>query len=129
VLAVSGGCGANGPELLPVSGVVTLDGQPVAEAAVLFTAVAKGPAASATTDPQGRFQLMTVNRPGAVAGDYRVTVTKQEVKGVGDFGVVGPDGAQVTWLVPEKYSRPDASGLTATVGRDRQAFDFQLSSP
>ncbi len=122
------GCGRQGPVLLPVSGVVTLDGQPVAEAGVIFTPAEGGPAASGTTDAQGRFQLRTVNESGAVAGEHLVTVTKQETTGLGDFGAVGPEGVKTIWHVPEKYGNRKTSGLKFTVGPDSDDAKIELSS-
>lgn len=122
------GCTKGGLKLLPVSGTVTLDGQPVPDAAVLFIPVQGGPPASATTDAQGRFQLATNNQPGAVPGEHRVTITKQTMHGVTADGRPGPGGIRIEWHVPEQYSRAETSGLTATVGPNNQEFHFQLSS-
>ena len=128
VLSALLGCGQKGPRLVPVTGTVTLDGQPVAHAGILFTPVECGPPASGTTDEQGQFRLRTVNREGAVTGEHRVAVTKSETTGVGDFGAVGPEGITVIWHVPEKYSRPKTSGLEAAVDDDGGEFTFELSS-
>ena len=78
LLTGAAGCGG-GPKLFPVSGLVTLDGQPLADAGVLFVPVDKGPAASGTTDAAGKFRLTTTNRSGAIAGHYGVAISKQEV--------------------------------------------------
>ena len=127
-LLLVAGCGRQGPTLLPASGVVTLDGQPVAEAGVIFTPTDGGPSASGATDSQGRFELRTVNRPGAVAGKHVATVTKQETTGIGEFGAVGPEGIKTIWHVPEKYSNPRTSGLEYHVDRDSSGFAIELSS-
>jgi len=130
VLLIGGlaGCGDGGLTLVPAVGVVTLDGKPVADAGVIFTPVGGGPAASASTDSNGRFQLHTVNRPGAVPGEHVVTVTKQETTGLGDFGAVGPGGIKTIWNVPEKYSNPKTSGLEFEVGRNSGNLQIELSS-
>lgn len=121
------GCGG-GIELLPASGVVAIDGQPVADAGVLFQPVDGGPVASGTTDTNGKFHLTTMNRTGAVSGQHRVTITKNKTVGVHDFGVVGPQGVQTKWIIPQKYSEPEASGLRASVSRNQHEFTFALSS-
>jgi hypothetical protein len=36
---------------------------------------------------------------------------------------------KVTWIVPEKYSRIDSSGLTATVQAGANPIDFDIPSP
>ncbi len=130
LMLVAVGCGRQGPTLLPVSGVVTLDGRPVAEAGLIFTPVEEGPVASGSTDAQGRFQLRTVNEFGAVAGEHLVTVTKQETTGLGDFGAVGPEGVKTIWHVPEKYSNRKTSGLQYTIGpdSDNDTVRIELSS-
>ena len=115
ILAIVG-C-SSGITLLPVSGQVTLDDKPVAGAAVLFQPVAGGPAASGVTDADGNYTLETANRKGAVPGEHKVTVTKKIVKGVREDETVDASGVQIQWLVPEKFSDPDKSGLKRTVAR------------
>jgi hypothetical protein len=124
------GCGQSGPRLVPVTGVVTLDGTPVAGAGVMFKPAGTGnlPPASATTDADGKFSLATLNKPGAALGDYQVSVVKQETSGVGEFGAVAPGGPKVKWIVPQKYGMPEKSGLTATVSEKEHHFEFKLSS-
>lgn len=126
LLATSAGCGR--PRPVPVSGCVTLDGKPVADAGVLFCPTETGPSAAGTTDTIGRFQLATINTPGVLPGPYRVTITKQEILGVGQFGAIGPQSRQIKWIVPEKYGRVETSGLSVEVSREKREFDFPLSS-
>lgn len=128
VFAVLAGCGPGGPRLVPVTGTVTLDGKPVADAGVMFKPSGNLPPATANTDAQGHFSLVTLNRPGAVLGEHQVSIVKQETTGVGDFGAVGPGGVKTTWLVPQKYSIPESSGLKAAVTADQRHFDFSLST-
>lgn len=75
-LAVAG-CGG-GP--VPVRGRVTLDGTPVAGAAVVFLpAGPRGHPASGQTDASGVFRLTTFKKEdGAVRGEYIVVVTKTD---------------------------------------------------
>ncbi len=127
-LGAVAGCGG-GLELAPASGKVTLDSRPLADAAVNFVPVDGGPVASGVTDDQGRFSLATVNRPGAVPGRHRVTVTKQIVTGIAEDGTVEPGGVQIEWIVPQRYAKPDTSGLTATVGGEQQEHTFDLLAP
>jgi hypothetical protein len=126
---VLSGCGPKALELLPVEGTVTLDGAPVEGAAVMFVSEQGGHVATGVTDAQGRFTLQTTNRPGAVAGMHRVTVVKQVTHdpiyeqggGVGEL--------RVEWIIPERYSKPDTSELSANVEPGKPKFRFQLSSP
>lgn len=71
------------PSLVPVSGQVLLDGEPIAGAKVvflpkrLFSADSRvQPAASALTDQQGNFSLQTAGQPGAKTGPYWVLLSK-----------------------------------------------------
>lgn len=127
LLALIAGCGQSGPELAPAQGVVLLDGQPVPDAAVTFQPVDGGPVASGVTNAHGQFKLQTNNRPGALVGEHRVTIVKQEMSGINPDGTAGPGGIQIEWKTPEKYARPETSQLTATVGGS-EAFRFELVS-
>ena len=122
------GCGPGGPTPIPVTGRVTLDGKPVADAAVGLMPVAGGPMASGVTDAQGVFELSTVNKPGAMPGEHAVTVTKVEEIGYNKDGSVGPRGLRSVWHVPQKYSRRETSGLTATVSPEGKELTLELSS-
>jgi hypothetical protein len=69
------GCG--GSKLVPVEGIVTLDGKPVEGATVVFLPDgASGRPAQGLTASDGRFHLSTVSEKGAGPGDYKVVVTK-----------------------------------------------------
>src|SRR5436190_4338876 len=64
---------AGRPPVVPASGVVTHDGQPLAGANIVFLPKSGSHTAFATTDEQGKFQLTTFDAgDGAVAGDYDV---------------------------------------------------------
>jgi hypothetical protein len=68
------GCG--GTKLVPVSGNVTLDGKPVAEATVTFISDDGKYTASGQTDESGNFTLQHSGKEGAPPGNYKVTVIK-----------------------------------------------------
>lgn len=72
-LAPLTGCG---PKLHPVTGTVTMDGKPVADADVLFTSNDGKHLANGHTDDSGNFTLATGGNPGAYEGAYKVTVSK-----------------------------------------------------
>ena len=73
------GCGKSAPEIVPVEGVVLLNGEPLPEAEVQFVPMSPGLGAEyiavATTDERGRFSLACRGRPGACVGENRVTVS------------------------------------------------------
>jgi hypothetical protein len=74
VLAAAGCGGGTGP--VPVHGVVKLDGQPVANAAVVFVAQTPGGRdAYGSTDATGAFRLTTTKPDdGALPGTYKVVI-------------------------------------------------------
>ncbi len=126
------GCGDSGPRVVPVAGTVTLDGEPVDGAGVLFSPRTQGPSASATTDQEGRFRLKTGDLDGAVVGQYGVIITKSESVGVvaeeGEVsGKLGPGWDLINYL-PEVYGNPQESGLEATVTEENNDFAFELKS-
>lgn len=119
-LTVLAGCN-RGLTLVPVRGQVKLDGKPLEGCAVAFQPVEGGPVASGTTDSDGRFELVTVNRPGAVPGEHYVSLTKQRyVKESGNSHYV--------FITPEKYAMPGASGFKANVGSGQGDFSFGMFS-
>lgn len=66
------GCG-QGP--VPVSGKVTLDGEPVAAATLAFVPAVAGRPAFAVTETDGSYQVTTQNPgDGAWPGEYTVTI-------------------------------------------------------
>jgi len=72
------GCGG-GPKLVPVSGVVTLNGKPLGDAEIVFIpheSNKDGLPGNDKTGPEGNYKAMTQGRSGLVAGKYRVVVSK-----------------------------------------------------
>jgi hypothetical protein len=126
-LLLAAGCGG-GLKPVPVTGDVTLDGKPLANAGVLFCPVEKGPEAIGVTDASGKFQLSSTEHSGALPGQYRVTITKQQILGEENYGRLGPKAVHIKWITPKKYSRMDTSGLQATVKQDENEFHFAILS-
>ena len=74
------GCGGN-PKYVPVSGIVTLDGQPYKDAIVSFQPIARagnpnpGRGSSGLTDASGKFTLICDDgNQGAVAGKHLIRI-------------------------------------------------------
>lgn len=68
------GCGYG--NVAPVTGTVTLDGEPLADALVRFQPVEGGRPSTATTDAQGNYTLRyTQKQEGAERGKHRVFVS------------------------------------------------------
>ena len=125
------GCGPPALKLVPVSGVVTLDGKPVAEATVMFSPEAGGVPAVGLTDAAGRFQLTTNGKEGALVGTHQVMVTKMEMTGVeaDADGLSTPlsSNVQQIWHVPKKYSSTKTSGLTEEVKAEMPEVELKLT--
>ena len=84
LLLLAVGCGQSEFNLVPVSGVVTLDGEPLPEARVAFEPLhtsggdplAIGPGSYGETDATGRYALVSIDDdPGAVVGTHRVRIS------------------------------------------------------
>ncbi len=82
------GCGSGQPTVLqlnPVSGVVTLNDEPLPGADVVFHLQSKAPADKAVpagkTDKQGRYELISGKTLGLAPGKYKVTVKGEGVPG------------------------------------------------
>jgi len=126
MMALETGCGPSRPALLPAEGVVTLDGKPLANAALVFQPKAGGRPASGRTDENGRFRMGTfAAKDGVLPGEHTVTITAVE-----EVGPPPEKGSQpkTRWVTPKRYSRADASGLSATVAAGSKTFSFDLSS-
>jgi len=115
------GCGGPDYTLVPVSGTVTLDGQPVANANVSFEPQAEGPGCYATTDAKGRFELRSVldDRPGAVAGTHVVRITTAREGNPND------DAAELIGeLAPERFLDGSVTFEVPAEGTDGANFDL-----
>jgi hypothetical protein len=134
LVVLIGGCG-RGNRTVPAGGVVTLDGQPLAGAAVLLVPMAGGMPSRGSTQSDGSFALTTFAQgDGAMVGRHRVTVSKIELNGVnatadGLQGMTNSRQIQVKHLSPERYETAATSGLEVTVERSgKNRFELQLSS-
>ena len=119
------GCGAG---LVPVEGTVLLEDQPLADAQVLFLPKAGGRPATGKTNAEGQFTL-TTNKPddGVKPGEYQVAVTALKVLYVRPTD--GSEfGEQKVWIAPERYSKPNESGLAATISTSSHTPTFELQS-
>lgn len=139
------GCpaGSSNPKTYPVVGSVTKGGKPVAGAQIVFVSVEQGgQSAFATTDAEGKYQLMTFEpNDGALPGTYVVKISKYEGGGA-------PAGTEVRNLTPEeesklynpdekappppknelppKYASEVTSGLKHTVSTSPTTFDIEI---
>lgn len=122
------GCSSpSGPVLVPVKGVVTVDGSPVAGLGVSFRGETKPghpeyfPGGS--TDANGVYSLITAGKDGAPEGTYKVVV----------FPPSSPPGVEAPKVAPptynKKYLAPETTDLTVEVvaGQSAGIYDLKLS--
>ena len=132
VILCLAGCGSGaGYKVVPVSGKITLDGQPLAGATVTFQPEASGkegtagPGSAAVTDAAGKFVLQTAEakrKPGAVVGKHTVRIS-----GVQDQRAPDDDSArpQVKDPVPLRYRDPGLPFDVPAAGTDKADFELQ----
>jgi hypothetical protein len=128
VLIVCLGCGGPQKPLAPVSGVIKLDGKPLAGGSVFFQPKAPpgstvaGKGSSGQCDSTGRFQLITLDdKPGAVVAEHKVAVygPRGKVNAASDSAPIGQE------IVPRKYNIETELLFTVPQeGSDQANFDL-----
>lgn len=139
MLAICPGCGqkSTGPKTYPVTGIVTLKGEPVSGATVTFHGADGKSTAVGNTDAAGRYTLTAGPAgKGALAGKYQVAIVKFKAAEPAPAAKAGeyvpPDPNQPPPpapenLLPAKYADPKTSALTAEVQTSGPSnFDFKL---
>ncbi len=130
------GCNKGSQQFAPVSGKVTLNGQPLANATVSFQPIAKqgieaGPGSTAKTNDKGEFTLkVSTGKLGAVVGKHRVIISSLEAKPEEDDSRPRRGGPELDDKVPSRYGPGGKDELTFEVvsgGTDKA--DFNLTSP
>jgi len=115
-LVLAAGCSCSGrPPLGSVSGTVTLDGQPLANALVMFTPEGPGRTSLGTTDAEGKYTLAYLRDiVGANPGRHYVRITTATEQNGGRE------------ILPSKYHAQ--STLSADVVAGSNTIDFSLMS-
>lgn len=139
-----------------VTGLVTLDGQPLTTGVITFNPKAGGPTAYGAIGTDGRYELRTGAAAGLAAGEYTVTVAANAAAPVpavpapepareaaseaqspaAEAPAVEPPsegvpsgGPQVLpLLTPEKYANLDQTPLRAMIKGGEQTLEFHLTS-
>jgi hypothetical protein len=127
------GCGGGGLATNKVTGTVTVDGEPLANASITFTPKTQGVGhpGYGTTDEKGVYLLQTSQgqaEAGTTPGDYLVAIRKSEVDP--DAPPPAPGYPPVTRsVIPVRYAQTSTSGLVATVENKRSnEINFELTS-
>ena len=110
------GCGSSEFEIVPVSGTVTFEGEPLEGAEVVFApmetkdVINVGPPSTGMTDAGGKYMLNTIRgQQGAVATKHRVSI-----------GFKGISGAEVARRVDEVYSKNRSMSEREVIALERK---------
>ena len=142
-LAVAGCAKSSKPkgpklDLNPVSGTVTLDGKPLAEATLSFLFQGAHPegfiGSGAVSDAQGHYEVSTLGQKGTVPGTYKVTVSKLvNATGTPVKAEEGMDMEQlraaggVKESIPAKYTDAGTTDLSVTVEKNKpDGYNLEL---
>lgn len=117
-----------------VSGQVTYNDSPVADATVIFMGTTSNKSAAGKTDEEGKFSLAMGNTPGVEPGEYVVTVTKTEGPEQEYLPQDHPDYAKQRQsrqtkpkhLLPAKYADIKGTPLKATLTEGQNDVPLEL---
>ncbi|MEL7496054.1 MAG: hypothetical protein AAFN77_00485 [Planctomycetota bacterium] len=132
------GCGPSMPEIVPVSGTITVNGEPYESVEVKFYPLQPGldgnTIATGVTDKDGKYTLSLPGKdtPGACACECKVTISEgpipDAVRGSGNDQI-----ASTRYLaslknrpVPVIYTRMADTPFTVTVSPDEETYDFDV---
>lgn len=111
------GCDDGRPKLLPTSGVVLIDGEPLTQGFVRFHPHGGRPA-TGELDKEGRFTLTCIKKEdGVVPGTHPVSVIACETI----------DPCTMRWNAPKIYISPKTSGLAQTIDGPTDSVKIELT--
>lgn len=133
VLIANLGCrDPNLPELYPVTGTVTLDGEPLARAGVMFLprGTTRGNACIGITDENGKYSLTSERDggEGAPEGEFAVTISKMKEPVGYDPSQPAPAETGNDETLASQYWDSSKTVLTAKVPKGGGNIDFPLKS-
>ncbi|MFO1005914.1 MAG: carboxypeptidase-like regulatory domain-containing protein [Planctomycetaceae bacterium] len=128
----------NWPEPVSCSGTVTMNGESLSNATVLFIPEAGtvGPGGSGTTDETGKYSVQSLGpdkkmEPGLIPGKYKVAFSRM-VKPDGQVWVPEPNSTEgpatsgAREELPQRYSMPFQSKIVVEVTDKSSPHDFKL---
>ena len=128
VVIYSGGCSRSSLDTEYITGKVTLDSEPVAEARVIFAPPDGGVPAYGVTNAKGIYEVTAVQGggkdKGTVVGRYLVGVSKLQSTMVSE----NPIRYETKHLLPLVYSDPEQSQFEVNVVKGKNEFNFDLKS-
>lgn len=107
------------PKVVPVSGQVVINGEPLKVKGFVRVEPADGRAAIGAIDPSdGTFTLTTFEKDdGCITGTHPVAVIANVMVG----------GTELVSLIPEEYSDTSTSGLEVTIDEPTDSLKIELS--
>jgi hypothetical protein len=118
------GCGS-GKRLEPVAGKVTFEGKPVAKAQIRFVNREAAIDMMAVADDNGVYKVVMAKGAGLPVGEYRVAVMPPVVD-VPIGQTARPMNVEQRSNIPDKYRRPETSGLALTVKPGDNVLDVDM---
>lgn len=110
------GCN-DGPQIVPVSGQVTIDGKPLTYGTVMFVNTGSRPA-SGRLDSEGRFQLSCFEEgDGAIVGRHRVSV--MAIESMGEHAN--------KWHAPQNYANERTSNIEFDITQPVDDLKIELT--
>jgi hypothetical protein len=132
ILVSCSGCWQSGDKYdrLPISGTVTLDGQPLAAGYLIFEPMNGQPTQSGGMIGQGKFDVP--RKSGPIAGKYSVAIFSGAEAPVGNFAPGTPEAESAVKKVtgervPPRYNINTTLTVDVKQG-DPNVFAFELSS-
>ncbi len=131
------GNGTKSPDLVSATVVVTINGQPLPNAQVMFTptssAYGSNAIASGVTDDQGRAQLAIGSKSGACVGENRVTISEgpppEETRSQDGNAQLEEAKYQKSLKnrpIPTKYATATTTDLIITIAKDKTEYPIEL---
>ncbi len=112
------GCSDGRPGIVPVSGQVLIDGEPLTHGFVRF-APPNSRVAMGRLDKEGHFRLTSFESgDGAVVGNHRIAIKSHEP-------LAGSN--KIKWHAPRKYSNYSSSGLTQKITEATDSIVIELT--
>jgi hypothetical protein len=117
------GCG--GTYDATVSGIITLDGNPLPRGTVCFNPDADGPSAYGLIQSDGKYTLATGREEGLPSGAYTVTVVANEQSVEKTPGAIPTPGKPIS---PSWYRNKNSSPLKYNLEAGSNQIDISLTS-
>jgi hypothetical protein len=139
LVLVNTGCGSKYPPTAPVSGKITLNGEPVTQGRISFHPTNGERPALANIQPDGSYSLTTFERgDGALLGHHKVSIKstrienappppkdfREEAAQAAEMAKTG--GPQLVFIVDKKYYDERTTDLEVEVKSGDNKIDFTL---